>query len=607
MATACNPEKIVSALYEQTEKITDVVSEKISDSDTLILNKIPDGGTVRRDANSSSVIYGEARQASVAYNSVNNAARALVEGGEFKARTLHGSNGIFNNLHNSIEDNACHGQFTIDFAQGFRLRGFEDYELSVDTPIKCSRELDRQGEAHIRGYFKGMRNQFTRWGTTNFADNLLNLVIRHGEANAAVLGANVFQVSAGGWQAPPLHRITIHFLQDYRDHIVAELRGRGIDVGEDWMLEVEMPRLDWMDAVLKDQAVRNPSGATYDMKMFNDPEGPMRKRKHATYGGIKCYFNETPIRGYFKQTGTAAGNAVYSFVRVYDWLNVMGEDGGVVSGVNHDYRRDHIYVDGIKYQMVTLIPHIHPKSFKRFGLLKPIKPIGEANAGVNYEVKVIDGANLGCNDFNDKFKLAARHEFRFKVMYPEFSGFIAYLSGQRAGYTLDVVERTFEGGPDNFASGESFTTQTADECQTAECAQCDQVSEADGECVDPESVEASVLGLQPAGAIDSAFFGDAYTIKLAVYRTGGTSGAVSVTWTSAHVTTDDTDFLDGTGTLEWEAGDNAPKFIEIDILAGFTEAVAATADVFTVTLTAPVGATLATGGNVTTVSVSDLS
>jgi hypothetical protein len=99
------------------------------------------------------------------------------------------------------------------------------------------------------------------------------------------------------------------------------------------------------------------------------------------------------------------------------------------------------------------------------------------------------------------------------------------------------------------------------------------------------------------------FRGEAYTIKLMVARTGG-AAACSVTWTSAHVTTNDTDFLDGTGTLEWAAGDTAAKFIEIDIL---DTAVAATDQTFTVTLTSPVGATLAAGADVATVTLEDLS
>lgn len=604
---SCSPDKIVAALHEQTNIITDTVREEIKDSTNLALRMIPDGGTVARNANNSSVIYGEAKQAPVAYNSVDHTARPLEAAGysntgDFKARSSHGNTGIFNNLANEIDDNACHGQHTIDFAQGYRIRGFEDFELSVDTPVKCARELDRQGPSHIRGYFNGMKNQFTRWGMSNFSDNLINLAILHGEANASVQAADQFNVTAGGWQAPPVHRISIHFLQDYRDYIMAELMGRGMKVSEDWLLEVEMPRQDWIDAVTKDKIERDITGTQYLNEQFKDTEGAMKGRMYATYGGIKCYFNERPIRGYFKKTGTSAGNDTYAFVRVYDWINTMGENGGVVASVNHDYRRDSIVVDGVKHAMVTLIPHIDPRSFKRYGLLKPIKPVGGDNAGVNYEVKVIDGANLGCNDFNDKFKLAARHEFRFKAMYPEFSGFIAYRHSQREGYVLAVTPRNYTAGTDNPSSPEQFDTQGVDECMSIECAQCDKVSEQDGSCVDPESAEASVVSLSPAGAVDVVTYGEDTTIKIAVTRSGGVGAACSVDYATADGTAAAAeDYTATSGTLSWEAGDTSTKFIEIPLLAA-----AADGENFTLTLSNAVGASIGTGANVATLTIEDL-
>lgn len=600
---SCNPEKIRAALHEEAENITDIVRENIEASDRLALRMVADGGVVRRHANQDSVIYGEARQASVAYNELDNSVRDLVSG-DMNGRDLNGQNGIFATDINDISDNACHGQVTIDFSQGFRIRRTRDFELSVDTPVKCARELDRLGEAHIRGYFKGFKDQFARWGLDNFSDNLLNLMIQSAEANASVLGANQFNVSTGGWQAPPAYRLSIHFLQDYRDHIMAEMRGRGFNVPEDWALEVEMPREDWIDAVRADQIARNGSGngTVYNTEWLKDDEGPMRGRRMSEYGGIKCFFNERPIRGYFKQIGTSGGNPVYRFVRVYDWLNAVDEEGGLVTSANHQYRRDTITVEGVQYEMVTLIPHIDPRSFKRYGLVKPIKPIGNDNAGVNYEVRIIDGARLGCNDFDDKFKLAARHEFRFKSIHPELSGFIAYRHGQRAGYVINVTERNYVDGVDSFAGPEQFRTQTPDECESLECAQCDKVADADGTCVDPEAAPASVLRLVPAGAVSAAFQGEATSITVYVERSGGIAGVATVAYTTADGTaTAASDYTLTAGTLTWEANDNAPKAITVPILAGATDT-----QNFTVTISAPTGATIATGANVATVTINDL-
>lgn len=604
--STCNPDKIKSALHEEAEIVTDIVREKIVKSDRMCLRMITDGGVVERHANNDTIIYGEARQASRAYKTLDHAVRSLDAGGEMRGRKETGSSGLFTVPINDIDDNACHGQCEIDFAQGFRRRGTVDYGLDVTTPVKCARELDRLGKDHIRGYFTGFKNQFSMWGLDNFSDNLMNLVIQNAESNASVLGANQFNVSTNGWQAPPTHRISIHFLQDYKDHIKAEMKGRGMEAGENWKLTVELHEDDWMDAVKADQVARNPTGTSYNTEVFKDDEGPMRGRKFSDYGGIRCYFTDEPIRGYFVQTAVSGGNPVYNFVRVYPWINKQDEEGGLITGVNHQYREDQITVDGVTYDMITLMMHIDPRSFKRYGLMKPLKPMGGANDGVNYQVKVIDGAHLDCNDHDDKFKLVARHEFRFKSIYPELTGCIAFRHGRRAGYAIAVTPRNYEAGPDTPANTERYDACLDDSgCATAECAQCGKVPDDEHQCVEPSSTSA-VLNLEPCGAIDAIFLGDAFDIVLRVTRTGDVSSAASVTWTSAHVTTTDADFVDTTGVLEWEAGDESPKEITIGILAGFTEAVADTPDVFTVTISAPVGDTLGTC-TVATVSVSDLS
>ena len=603
---SCNPDKIKSALFEEADIVTDIVREKIVKSDRMALRMIPDGGVVERHDNNDTIIYGEARQASRAYQTLDHSVKALVSG-EMRGRKENGASGLFTTDINDIADNACHGQCEIDFAQGFRRRGTVDYGLDVTTPVKCARELDRLGKDHIRGYFTGFKNQFSMWGLDNFSDNLLNLVIQNSESNASVLGANQFNVTTGGWQAPPTKRISIHFLQDYKDHIKAEMKGRGMEAGENYKLEVEMPMDDWIDAVKADQIARNPTGTAYNTEVFKDDEGPMRGRQFSDYGGIRCYFTDEPIRGYFVQTAIASGNPVYNFVRVYPWLNKQDEEGGIVTGVNHQYRQDQITVDGVTYDMCTLLPHIDPRSFKRYGLMKPLKPMGGANEGVNYQVKVIDGAHLGCNDFDDKFKLVARHEFRFKSIYPEFSGFIAYRHGRRQGYAIAVTPRNYEAGPDTPANVERFDACHDDTgCQTAECAQCGKVPGDEGACVEPSSTSA-VLNLEPCGAIDAIFLGDAFNIVLRVTRTGDTSSAASVAYATANGTaTAGSDYTATSGTLTWEAGDDAPKEITVPVLATFAEAVADTPDTFTVTISAPVGDTLGTC-TVATVSVSDLS
>jgi hypothetical protein len=565
----CNPNAIIAALHEEKQLVNDITTERIETSDRMALRKIPDGGVIARNANSESIIYGESQQASMEYRRLNHDPRDLVDGAT-PGRKLDGTNGLFDTQNNEIDDNACHGSCTIDFGQGYRRRGYYDFELPVDTPIKCARELDRLGESHIRGYFNGWKNQFSRWGYDNYSDNLLNLVIRYGEANASILGPDQFQLTAGGWQAPPQYRISIHFLQDYREQIMANSEALGFTLAEDYMLEVEMPREDWIEAVKADQISRiGMAGAsTYDVKIFEDVEGVMRGRKMSEYGGIRCYFNERPIRGYFRQVGVDGdGNPVHRFTRVYHWKNNAGEEAGLVLVKNDDYRRDTIRVNGVDYPVITLIPHIHPKSFTRHGLMKPIRPDGR-NSGVNYQVEVLDGAHIPGNDYNDKFKLVARHEFRFKVKYPELSGFIAYRHGRRTGYVIEVTPRDYNGGPNELATAEEYRRCSTDPVSEANCAVCDELVGPDLQCVASENAEEGIVNLDPCGGVNTAFYGDNFTLQVSVRRSGDVTLPASVDYATAAYgapTSVTGVYTPVTGTLEWEAGDSSVKYVSIPI------------------------------------------
>lgn len=599
---ACNPDQIKLAVFEQTKLITDFTYEKINQSNSTILGKIPDGGVVENDDNNDSIIYGWGEQAPVSYRTVDYDNKPLVEGqmtGRYPNTALSAP---FTVDINDIPDNACHGQTEIDFSQGFRRRGFLDREFSAKTPVKCVRELDRFTRRQAADYFNGMRDSFANFGKTNFEDDLINLTIRYGEANASVTGTEL-NVTTGGWESPPLYRITIDFLQEYRDYVMVVKRGLGQDVPDDWMLEIEIPRRDWIDAVREDQIQRNGTGngVVYNTELFKDDEGPLRGRSFATYGGIKAYFREDPIRGYFKPKG----DGTYNFVRVKQFINSDAEVGGIVLTANQQYRRDSIVVDGVTYPMVTLIPHIDKTSFTRFGKKKPLKPVGEENVGVNYEVKVIDGAYIDCNEMNDKFRLVARHEYRFRAKYPELSGWIAYRNSQRVGYTLSVTPRAASIAGDVTAFEEIYREQDIDSCTQAECAQCDQVVDSQNlQCIDPEDATAGILALTPSGEITSpTTTADPTTVRLAVTRTGGLGSVVTVAYATADGTaTAGSDYTAASGTLTWEIGDNTPKFIEVALLAAATDA-----QTLTVTISSPTNATIAASQNVANITIDKLS
>lgn len=108
--STCNPDKIKAALHEEADIVTDIVREKIVKSDRMALRMIPDGGVVDRHDNNDTIIYGEARQASRAYNELTYKAQgtprgSLVAGGEMRGRKENGASGLFSAPINDIADN----------------------------------------------------------------------------------------------------------------------------------------------------------------------------------------------------------------------------------------------------------------------------------------------------------------------------------------------------------------------------------------------------------------------------------------------------------------------------------------------------------------------
>lgn len=585
---SCDVANIRAALFEEAALTTDISTEKVGKSDRMVLAKIPDQGVAGRHENHSAIIMGEAGQAGVAYRQENYAVRPLVAG-NMNARTNSGQNGIFDTDINDIDDNNCRGATVIDFAQGFRRRDPIPFRAGFETPVKCVRDFDRFDKRYIRAYFEGMRNFFSNFGVDNFAENLLNMVIRYGQANASVIAGGRFEMTEGGWAAPPAKRITIDFLQQYRRRIMQLKRNFGQEVPQDYLLEVEMPEEDVVDAIIKDSLVRNPTGTVYNTNILTDELGKLRGRRYTIYGGIKFYFNDTPIRGYFRQSGTG----VYRFVRVLDWVNEVDEEGGVVKRFNFQYDNDTFTDDGVSYPMVTLIPHIDPTSFKRWGLEKPLKPIGDANESVNYTVKVIDGAFIDCNEDNDKFKLRGRHEFLWLAKYPELSGMIAYRHGRRASYDFDVVPRTDIENATATAFEPVLREQDIDACSQATCAQCDQVADDDLQCVDPGAISNSILTLAPAVTGTAYVPGVNTNVVLEVLRSNLTGGPVTVAYATSNGTASSgSDYTAVSGTLTWEAGDGTPKYITVPFLAAATDG-----QNMSVTISSPTGATIASGAN----------
>lgn len=568
------PKKIISALHKEALEVTNIVDElTYDDHDHYALSRIKDGGVRDPHDNDDSIIYGKARQPYKEYKEVDYTDKDLIEG-EMNAVGCTGTQTEFTTSINDIRDNACAGECIIDFAQGFRRLGYHDYDFKPKTPVVCAAELAGKGRRYVEAFFKGFVDNFTEFGMDNFDANLLNKVIRFGGANASVQGPNQFEVTSGAFVAPPTGRLTVWFLEKMFTRMQRE---KAIPKGG--KLELEMERQDWIDAVIYHQMIRNPN-ASYQFDFGKDVEGDMAGRESHTYGNIKVYFTNTPVKGYFKRVGTSSGgDPVWQFVRIYHWMNEAGEEGGVVNGPNHDYDRAYVWCEGIRYPMVKLAFMIHPESFTRYGLNKIVKPGGEV-ASNNYDVKLLDGpwlAGEACgNDYNEKFKLVARHQFRLRLARPEWSGAIAYLASDPEGYSLPICNTDIDPTDPQPANAQVFEDCGGPSvCENEQCVACGKVADANGNCVtadDGEDDPESVLAFSPCGDFTTAWTGEQTIAILRVKRTGSLRKAASVAYTltpgTATTPTHYTDVSEVPGTLSWDAFDGTDKLIKIRINAG---------------------------------------
>lgn len=561
--TACN---FISALHEDMDRITDIVRDDMDDSNAFVMGKIPDGGDVDHNDQLDSIEYTAAKPSYMGYRDVDATPRALVPG-SLEAQGCDGRNRSFATNVNDRDPNACGGLCEFRFGQGYRIYGTSDYELPLTTPTFCANDFIRMGNAHVDGYFNGLFESYRKYGVDNFEAELQNRVIEFGEANASIISANHFTLTKGGFHAPPESRLTIHFLAEYRSYMQYEGA-----LSPEGYLEIEAPRQDWFDAVVAHQAQKNAFGdnLSVNTEILKDDTAELWGREFHIYENIKCYFNERPVRGYFKPDGQGAnGETQYSFVRVFPWINVVNEVGGVSAEPNHGYNRAYTYCDGVRYPMCTLAFHIHDTSFKRYRLKEADKKAGDANVPTNFSLVVRDGPWIPNNALNDKFFIVSRHAYRLKQWKVERAGAIAYRHSRPNGYIIAPTDPEADVVAENFASPQEFDKCLPSQHEADNCAACDKVVNDNGDCVAPP-VDAVVRFAPSGGEVIHINDGTPQKVIIRLERTGSYEGASTVDWALSEVASgvEDTNYTNDSGTVTFPDGSTEPQFIEIEILTG---------------------------------------
>ena len=587
-ANACGVDRFKAAIFEQKPLIEFEVNENLANRPRYLIQKIADGGEMDPHDNGETLKMRRGFQAPVGYQEVDNSVRPLIEGEQTAQAPCSNASATFGTMINEVDPNACEGVCIVDFAQGFSFEGSQDFELKLGTPIRCIEELARMERRFVAQFLEQEVDSFTDTAFESFDHHLIRTAIERGGANASVKSVNVQPLpvlTEGGWDGPPTHPVSIYFLEHYRRQIIQRLKSAGkLGDTDNFVLEVEMTRGAWRRAKIAEHLERTGAGGyipgagdhiRIDDSIFKEG-GLMGRAFELWEGKIRVVFNETPIRGFFKPTGSGPDcDQSWTFIRIHHLTNEVNEAAGTSGVYNPAYDYTTVCCDGVDYRVVELIPHIHQDSFKRYGLTKAIGPDGVEAQGNTFQVRLLKDADLSSkecpNDFGTYYTYRARHNFRWRDIYPEFSGFIAHVHTILGGYDIAVDNEVLKVTTGNACA----TPEVLDNCNERGCF--------DENCPEPACDPAdNTTSLSPCGSLLVGYRGEPSLTTLVVDRSDycdSVSAEVSyeaidgtaIYGTHYQFVDPDGNALPATGTLTWPAGESGEQQLCVQILAALPD------------------------------------
>ena len=570
--------------------------------------RVAEGPMVDPHDDSRTVIMTRGLAQTVGYSSYKDPFPDDCDGPQLKTGELPGQTGCndmcgavqMETMINENEGNQCDGVQVVDYSQGFEFRNFEDARVKIATRERCIETLALRERKHVMDYIEQEAAFLAETAFLSFDRKLVDLAVKNGGANA-VVRPNMFGepvLTGGGWSpgndpnndAVGVKHVTIYWLERYREQIVELLEAATLPGAEDYMLEIEMTREAWKFCLVGETLTRTGDGgminglgeqislmAKLDEKMY-DKGHMMEGRKFDTWHGkIRVIFNDKPIRGFLRETGqTTGGDRTYNFIRVQDYINVPSEEAGLRTISNPDYRRNTVECEGQTYPLLELIPHIHPDSFMRRNLTQGIGPKGVNPLGANFQIQLLKGEYLSsgdCPNFGDKkYRYFIEHKFRWVNSRNEFSGFIMHRRFIMPGYDIDIINNEL------ILSNEQATA-TPRSCNVGEEERCvPECPEMD--C--PADGSGNTIELQPCGGVNTSFYGDRKSLRVAVCRDADCSDdqatvdfvvadGTAIKDTHYAVLDDDGNVAPATGQLVWQPGESGCKYICFDILAALPD------------------------------------
>lgn len=595
----CDVGTVQAAIFDQRPLISMEIDERLETRPRYMIAKIKDGGEVDPHDDGRTLIMGKGFQAPVGYGDYNDPFPGQSDNGTFEQgyQEAQGDCGAvttrMGTLINQTEQDQCNGVCVVDFAQGHRYRGSDDFDLNLATPERCLETLAKKERRFVAQYLEQEAESFAETAFQSFDHHLVNLAIERGGANSVVrtfeLGLPV--LTEGGWDigndpATDVKHTTFWFFKHYRRQIIQRLRqfGKG-EAAENYVAEFEITRDAYERMMILESLERTGDGGyiqglgnqvRIDESIFKEAHAMSGRRFAMSPDGMcRFIFNDEPIRGFLRPNGaTPAGKVTYDFIRIYHLKNVPDEEAGVRAIYNPEYDYNCITCGGVEYPLMELIPHIHEDSFKRHNLTKAIGPDGVEAVGTNFEIQLIQGDALSSGDcpnfFANKYRYAARHKMRFRDIYPELSGFILHRRRILKGYDDDADETVYK-VQDSQACA---VPEDIDNCQEERC---------DNGC--PEEVcdpATNTTSLKPCGTVNTSFYGESQVLTIEVVRDSEcATEAASVAYTivedtalnGTHFTPLDSDgnVAPLTGSVTWGAGESGPKEICIRIDAALPD------------------------------------
>lgn len=566
-ATECR--RLKSAIAFETGNIQAVSEKYIAETHNYLVNKIPQS--------SYNLAAGEDPR-KVRYSTAPIEDRPYIEmlvngdeSGEMPARNCAGYEEDITTTINKKGSAGCH-------LPGQSIHGGYDVFYRVlkgkawETEPVCV--LDLLLKEHYNDYIRMLRTDLPRRAVEQFEYSLERQVIEAARYNTSIV--NGFTHAEGVFPAVPEGMLDLGYVRRLFQILEAQGWSGAYEV-QTSVQAFEMMRLNYkFNTGMELQTTVNSTETQYLDK----------DETSVQWGGITWVLKKNPTRGYLVQK-----NDGYEFVPVRPTRARAGTGGGVVVDVNEDYFNCWTYCQGERHELFEVGFYIDTKAANRQSFAVPQVADKKFSQNMfNFQVDMIDGAYIPCNEDNLNFYYRMKHAYAFESTYPELLGGLIYRVQPDRIYinTPVCTDPCIDSDGIRMAQPEPLKHDACSlELQENDCSS-DVVS-----AFLPVPTENDAFPTPTAGQIRFVNAGpivtelDSGSLSVWVERIGGVEGVATVTLTPADGTATSGDDYTTTGAilLTWADGEAGKKKITIPILdtgdAG-TE--------FTVARTLPVGA-----------------